>query len=145
MRWGDPQAVGAEPLGVVPPDVPQLVDHLFRHEAGQVIATLTRILGPRHLELAEDVVQESLIKALRHWSYYGVPDNPAGWIMRVARNHALDLIRRETALRERGDELARALDERTAEAETAPEVLDSLLRDDQLRMIFACCHPALAR
>jgi RNA polymerase sigma-70 factor (ECF subfamily) len=145
MGMGEPGNIGHAPVSAVDASVPLLVDHLFRHEAGQVIATLTRLLGPRHLELAEDVVQETLIKALRHWSYHGVPENPAGWIMRVARNNALDLIRRETALRERGAELARALTERATQAETTPEVLDSLLRDDQLRMIFACCHPALAR
>jgi RNA polymerase sigma-70 factor (ECF subfamily) len=90
-------------------------------------------------------MQEALIKALRQWPYYGVPTNPGGWIMRVARNAALDAIRREAVLAARQDELARALNERTADAETSPEVLDSLLRDDQLRMIFACCHPALGR
>lgn len=142
---GEPEAATATRATATHADVPLVVDHLFRHEAGQVIATLTRVFGTRYVELAEDVVQEALIKALRLWSFYGVPENPAGWIMRVARNHALDLLRRESALRERGDELARALDERTSGSETAPEVLDSLLRDDQLRMIFACCHPALAR
>src|SRR3954469_18116736 len=83
------------------PAVPQLVDHLCRHQAGQMVATLTRLFGPRHLDLAEDVVQETLIKALRQWSYRGIPENPAGWIMTVARNQALDILRRERRFRDR--------------------------------------------
>ena len=79
--------------------VPQLVDHLCRHQSGQVVATLTRLFGPQHLDLAEDVVQETLIKALRQWSYRGIPENPAGWMMTVARNHALDIFRREQRFR----------------------------------------------
>jgi RNA polymerase sigma factor (sigma-70 family) len=122
-------------------DVPRLVDHLFRHQAGQVVATLTRIFGPQHLDLAEDVVQETLIKALRHWSYQGVPENPAGWIMRVAKNHALDALRRDARLAARQMELARALGQMTEGPDDAAE---DELRDDQLRMMFACCHPAIS-
>lgn len=126
-------------------DVPRLVDHLFRHQAGQVVSTLTRIFGPERLELAEDVVQETLLKALRQWTYHGIPDNPAGWLMRVARNHALDVIRRERTLHGKQDQLAAALEHVPDPAETSCEVLDSTLADDQLRMMFTCCHPSLAR
>ena len=76
-----------------------LVDLLFRHQAGQIVATLTRIFGPEYLDLAEDVMQETLIKALQQWPYRGIPANPSTWIIHVARNHALDLLRREAALR----------------------------------------------
>src|SRR5687768_14320292 len=71
---------------------------VFRREAAQLVATLTRFLGVEHLALAEDAVQETLIKALHAWSFRGVPDNPRAWLMRVARNQALDSIRRERAL-----------------------------------------------
>ena len=123
------------------PDVPQLVDHLFRHQAGQLVATLTRIFGPQQLDLAEDVVQEALLRALRHWPYHGVPDNPAGWLMRVAKNCALDRLRRERRFAERHGELA-------AQLALAPDPADAdegELRDDMLRLMFTCCHPAISR
>src|SRR5262245_64163520 len=85
-----------------------LVDHLFRHQAGRMIATLTRIFGPRHIDLAEEVVQEALVKALQQWPYRGVPENPLAWIVQVARNRALDLLRREASLREKSEEIVRA-------------------------------------
>ena len=126
-------------------NVPQVVDHLFRHQAGQVVSTLTRIFGPEHLDLAEDVVQETLIKALRVWPYQGIPDNPAAWIMRVAKNGALDVLRRERSLRDKHDEISRL-------PEYSPTHTDDLdvdgereLWDDQLGMMFMCCHPALSR
>ncbi|PZS03290.1 MAG: sigma factor, ECF subfamily protein, partial [Candidatus Chloroheliales bacterium] len=106
--------------------------------------TLTRIFGFQHLELAEDVVQDSIIKAMRYWSYHGIPANPAGWIMQVAKNQALDILRRERTLRGKQEELARLPDYRTdAAADVA--LLDNELYDDQLRMMFTCCHPALSR
>src|SRR5689334_10225133 len=79
-------------------EVPQLVDHLFRREAGRMGAALTRVFGAENLALAEDVVQDSLIQALRTWPFRGVPENPGGWLMQVARNRALDLVRRESSL-----------------------------------------------
>ena len=63
--------------------VSQVVEHLFRHEAGKMVATLTRIFGLEHLTLAEDVVQEALARALETWPFYGVPQNPSAWIMRA--------------------------------------------------------------
>lgn len=126
-------------------NVPQLVDHLFRHRAGQVVATLTRIFGPEHLNLAEDVVQDTMIKALREWTYRGVPRTPDAWIMQVAKHGALDALRRERGLRERHGEIAAALERRSSDGSVTAAVLDSELRDDQLRMIFTCCHPAISR
>jgi RNA polymerase sigma factor (sigma-70 family) len=130
-----------------PPDggVPGLVDHLFRHQAGQVVAMLTRIFGVQHLDLAEDVAQDTLLKALRQWSYRGVPDNPGGWIMRVARNGALDALRRESSLRAKQAEIAAALERPWTPAPVSAEILDSALPDDELRLLFTCCHPALSR
>jgi RNA polymerase sigma-70 factor (ECF subfamily) len=114
-----------------------------------MVATLTRFLGPQHLELAEDAVQETLVKALRQWPYRGVPDNPPAWLMTVARNQALDLVRRERQLLRRRDEIAREaeLAARQDELEQAADLLDSDtgLHDDQLRLMFVCCHPALSR
>ena len=125
-------------------EVPQLVDHLFRHQSGQVVATLTRILGPQHLQLAEDAVQEALIRALRQWAYRGVPDNPAGWIMRVARNQAIDVLRRESNLRSKQADIALLQEALPDDPQQATGMLDDELLDDQLRLMFTCCHPAIS-
>jgi len=72
----------------------QIVEHLFRSEYGKLLAVLTRIFGPAYLQLAEDTVQETLIAALDHWSTEGVPANPTGWLVQVARRKALNEINR---------------------------------------------------
>ncbi len=121
------------------------MDHLFRNRAGQMVAWLTRVFGPAHLQLAEEVVQDALVKALQQWPYSGIPDNPGAWLMRVARNGALDALRRDISFRGRAGEIAAEIG-RTGDALAAdPIALDGLLRDDELRMIFLCCHPSLPR
>ena len=122
-------------------DAHGLVDHLFRERAGQMVAWLTRVFGPAHLELAEEVVQDALMKALQQWPYSGVPDNPAGWLFQVARHGALDALRRHTAFRDRSAEIAAELTRSTAGPHGSE--LDDRIQDDELRMIFLCCHPAL--
>jgi RNA polymerase sigma-70 factor (ECF subfamily) len=125
------------------PDV--LVDHLFRNRAGQMVAYLTRLLGPEHIDLAEEVVQEALLKALQNWPYSGIPQNPAGWLFRVARNAALDAIRHRTLAGEKNVEFAA---ERIRDVEAAVgdgTHIEDQLRDDELRMVLMCCHPALPR
>ena len=119
----------------------QLIDHLFRHEAGRIVSVLTRIFGLDRIELAEDVVQEALLKALQQWPYSGIPGNPSAWIMQVARNHALDIIRHEQTLKSKESEV---VDETLRLYPDEDEMfLDSEIEDDQLRMMFACCHPSL--
>ena len=75
-------------------DVSRLTEHLFREESGKLVSVLTGLFGIERLQLAEDVVQEALVRALRTWPYYGVPNNPAAWITQTAKNLALDLLRR---------------------------------------------------
>ena len=86
-----------EPSDDIQPEPPaeasRVVEHLFRHEAGKLVAPLTRIFGLEHLTLAEDVVPEALARALQLWPFHGVPENPSAWIMRAARNRALDVVR----------------------------------------------------
>ncbi|MFN8442602.1 MAG: sigma-70 family RNA polymerase sigma factor [Caldilineaceae bacterium] len=122
---------------------PLLVDHLFRQEAGKMIAYLTRIFGFDQLELAEDVVQDTLSRALELWPSQGVPDNPSAWLMRVARNRAIDLVRREKKFQHLVPELLHRLrvDEAAVEASAT---FTKEIQDDQLRMMFACCHPDLS-
>jgi RNA polymerase sigma-70 factor (ECF subfamily) len=119
-----------------------MVDHLFRSRAGQMVAYLTRLLGPGHLDLAEEVTQEALLKALQHWPYSGIPQNPAGWLFRVARNAALDAVRHRTLAGEKSTELA-VEHFRNADASSANDELEDQLRDDELRMVLMCCHPTL--
>lgn len=119
-----------------------LVDHLFRHEAGKMIAVLTRIFGIHNLQLVEDTVQETFLRALRTWTYRQIPENPSAWLMQVARNHAIDLIRRKQKLADISEELVIRLKSDTDDA-IGEFFLDTEIADSQLRMIFACCHPAL--
>lgn len=122
-----------------------MVDHLFRSHAGQMVSYLTRMLGPEHLDLAEEVVQESLLKALQSWSYNGIPDNPAGWLFRVARNAALDAVRHQSLVVQKEAQVeVDYLQRNSAVAEGDPR-LEERLRDDELRMVLMCCHPALPR
>jgi RNA polymerase sigma-70 factor, ECF subfamily len=120
--------------------VGRMVDHLFRHKAGQMVSTLTRIFGPQHIDLAEEVVQDALLKALEVWPFKGVPENPAGWLVQVARNRALDLLRRQSTLRARTEELIQTFNETAGGAAITKEA-----PDDELNMMFMACHPAIPR
>src|ERR687888_2831406 len=106
-------------------DVPQLVERLFRHEAGKIIATLTRIFGLGAMALAEDLVQDALLRALHVWSYGEIPRDPAAWIMQVAKNKALDLLRRESYLKSKEQEIVRWVEQKSLDAAT----FDSLFLD----------------
>jgi RNA polymerase sigma-70 factor (ECF subfamily) len=122
--------------------VSQVVEHLFRHEGGKMVATLTRIFGIEHLSLAEDVVQEALARALQTWPYYGIPKNPAAWITQVSKNLALDLIRRDRVFRNKEIDIAFFMG--SAPAFSGGEDTVSFkdeIRDDRLWMMFMCCHP----
>jgi len=121
--------------------IPQLTEHLFRHESGRLVSILTGIFGIERLQLAEDVVQEALVRALQTWPYYGVPDNPAGWIMQTAKHLALDVLRREKRFADKQPEMAGYLEQWTADNGTgeSPRLTEEI-KDNQLRLMFACCH-----
>jgi RNA polymerase sigma factor (sigma-70 family) len=125
-----------------PQEVSGVVEHLFRHESGKMVATLTRIFGIEHWNLAEDVVQEALSRALQTWPYRGVPENPSAWIMRASRNLALDVIRREKTFRAKESEIARLM-EGDGSAPEAAVSLGHEIADDRLGMMFVCCHPVI--
>ena len=105
-----------------------------------MVASLTRAFGMAHLGLAEDVVQEALARALQTWPYRGVPENPAAWLMRAARNLALDVVRREAVFRNKEAEIV-GLMETDGPRPGAWE--GEGIADDRLRMMFACCHPKI--
>ena len=109
-----------------------------------MVAVLTRIFGVHNLALAEDVVQDAFCRALEVWSFRGVPENPAAWLMAAAKNRALDMLRREKTARTYEPELSRWLQSEWTLASQLEEMFsDSAIKDDQLRMMFSCCHPRL--
>lgn len=132
----------ASPTG----EISQLTDHLFRHEAGKLVSVLTGIFGVERLQLAEDVVQEALVRALQTWPYYGVPKNPAAWLTQTAKNLALDTIRREKTFHEKQPQIIALIEQRGGDSETdeLPK-FEGEIRDDRLRMMFVCCHPLIAQ
>jgi RNA polymerase sigma-70 factor, ECF subfamily len=111
------------------------VEHVFRTEYGRAVAVLVRIFG--NIDVAEEAVQDAFTEALRRWPAAGAPASPVGWIITTARNRAIDRLRREAS---RSDRHAAAA---LLHARDAPPEED-LVRDDRLRLIFTCCHPALA-
>ena len=119
-------------------------DHLFRREAGRMVATLTRIFGVHNLALAEDVVQDAFCRALEVWKFRGVPEDPSAWLMATAKNRALDVVRRTRTATTFAPDLARLLQSEWTLAPAVEELFaPGAIKDDQLRMMFSCCHPRL--
>jgi RNA polymerase sigma-70 factor (ECF subfamily) len=130
------------------PESGELLDHLFRRQAGRIVAWLARLLGPARLDLAEDMAQEAMLRAMQAWPLQGVPQNPEAWLFRVAHNAALDALRREGRFEtseglEREAAVAKPFDP-AFEDQIRPDFEDQI-RDDELRMIFMCCHPEIPR
>src|SRR3989454_8358755 len=111
------------------------IDEIFRTEYGRILATLIRVLGD--FDVAEDALQEAFAAALEQWPAAGLPTNPVAWLIGTARHKAIDRLRRRSRLARKEAEIARHIELSTAEEE-AP------VPEDRLRLIFTCCHPALA-
>jgi RNA polymerase sigma factor (sigma-70 family) len=120
------------------------VENLFRREAGRISAVVLRLVGFRHLDLAEDIVHDALVQALEVWKYAGLPDNPAAWLTRAAKNRAIDVIRRERTARRFAPELA---DQLSTEWSLVPTVAaafeDHEIVDAELRLMFELCDGRL--
>jgi RNA polymerase sigma-70 factor (ECF subfamily) len=118
---------------------------LFRRESGRLVAALTRIFGVHNLALAEDVVQDAFSRALEVWGAQGMPENPSAWLMTTAKHRALDIVRRERSARRFAPEMGRLLD---TEWTLTPLIEEAFfartIRDEQLRMMFSCCHAKLS-
>ncbi len=124
-------------------DPSAVVERLFREESGRTVATLIRVFGD--FDIAEEAVQEAFVVALERWPRDGVPANPGAWITATARNRAIDRLRRAKVLATKTDELGRrALVESGIRPSDPDEEDDVAIEDDRLRLIFTCCHPALA-
>jgi RNA polymerase sigma-70 factor (ECF subfamily) len=117
------------------------IDHIFRHEYGKIIAVLVHKFGTHHLEKIEDVVQDAFLKAMNIWAYKEVPQNPTGWLLRVASNGLIDTFRKDKKLQESDSIEALLKDTQTDEKEIS---LNNVIQDSQLKMIFACCNPSLS-
>ncbi len=125
-------------------EINKLIDHLFRHESGKMVSLLTRIFGVQNMDLAEDVMQETLLKAFQQWPYSGIPENPSAWLFKVAKNNALDIIRREKFQIHYAEDISHLLESEWTVVPTLNDLfLDGEIKDDQLRMMFTCCYPAL--
>lgn len=122
----------------------EFTGHLFRHEAGRMVATLTRIFGIHNLPLAEDAVQAAFCRALEVWKFRGVPKNPSAWLMATAKNYIVDVLRRERTARILGPELGQCLANEWTHAMAQASLEPKTIQDDQLRMMFSCCHPKLS-
>lgn len=120
------------------------IEHLFRHESGRMLAVLTKLFGLNQVEIAEDIVQETLIAALESWKLKGLPSDPRAWLYRAAKNRTIDYLRRERNFRER---IAPAIRQEGSDPESGHWLnayfLDTEIEDAQLRMLFAACHPAI--
>lgn len=120
-------------------DAGQQIEHVFRSSYGRLTAGLCRVFGAGHLDLAEDVVQEALVRALRTWPFQGVPRDPQAWLAVTARRIAIDAVRRRAWLRDR----ERALEDWPEAGGRDAERPGQILEDDRLRLLFTGCHPAL--
>jgi RNA polymerase sigma factor (sigma-70 family) len=128
-------------------EINKTVDHLFRHEAGKMVSVLTKIFGIENLETAEDVVQNSLLHAMEVWKLKGIPDNPSAWLFRVAKNKTIDIIRRNKHSVQydfNDNERILLTSEYTLAATINHLWKEELIKDDLLRMMFACCHPEIS-
>jgi len=143
--------VAADNVSPPPPDTPaapasqptQLVEHFFRHETGRLHGALVRLLGVHNLSLAEDIAQEAMLRALRTWSMGGVPPNPSAWITRVAMNLAKDMLRHQRMSGTKQPALITHFEQILPQSPAA-SINEWEIRDDALRLMFVCCHPAIA-
>ncbi len=130
-------------MSTAPQQPAQLVEHFFRHETGRLHGALLRLLGVHNLALAEDVAQEAMLRALRTWSMGGVPPNPSAWITQVAMNLAKDHLRRQRMSASKEPAII-THHEQTMPTPAAAWESAQEIRDDQLRLMFVCCHPSVA-
>lgn len=123
----------------MPSAVNQKLDHLFRHEYGKLVSMFTNRYSPHLIDTIEDAVQEALFKAAKQWSFLPMPDNPSAWLYRVVNNQLIDYLRKEN----RSVSYEQTVTEHPIAEEKSELPEEKVIVDDQLRMIFACCHPTM--
>lgn len=120
------------------------LDHLFRRESGRMVAVLTGLFGVHNFALAEDSVQDAFCRAVEVWKYKGMPDNPSAWLMAIAKNRALDVLRRQRTARTYAPEFGRLLESEWTLAPVVEEQFsETAIKDGVLRMMFSCCQSSL--
>ncbi len=125
-------------------DLATELERIYKNEFPRLLAVLIRIFGAQNYAMAEDVVQEAFGKALLDWRQHGMPDNPSAWLMRTAKNQAIDYIRARQNKAKFADDLHRLLESEWTVSHTVEQAFHELnVKDDQLRMIFMCCHPEI--
>jgi RNA polymerase sigma factor (sigma-70 family) len=120
-------------------EIYESIDHLFRRHAGQMVSALARHFGYQHLELIEDSVQDALVAAMKKWPFTGEPENARAWLVETAKNRVIDRLRHE-----KRNEVLDETTEFVAQGKAAA-LFKGEIDEDELRMIFACCHPAIPR
>ena len=127
-------------------EINQLIDHLFRHESGKMIAVLTGLFGSENLILAEDIVQDTLIEAIKIWPYKGIPKNPTAWLYRVAKNKTINAIKREKLQKKYIIETSKLPLKQVDNLVFIDTVFsEERILDSQLRMMFMCCHSSISK
>jgi len=127
-------------------EINELVEHFFRHESGKMISVLTGIFGTNNLILVEDIVQDTLTEAISNWTYKGIPENPIAWLYTVAKNKTLNAIKRNRYQEKYiSENLYFQKNQQITEMSLAGAFLEESISDDQLRMMFMCCHPSISK
>ncbi len=120
-----------------------MVEHFFRHESGKLTSVLTRIFGSNNLLHVEDIVQDALAEAISNWTYNGIPENHIGWLYTVAKNKALNVLNRDKYCQQYVSESLGST-KKNAELNLIDSFSEDSISDDQLRMMFMCCHPSIS-
>ncbi|WP_299672379.1 sigma-70 family RNA polymerase sigma factor [uncultured Polaribacter sp.] len=127
-------------------DINKLVEHFFRQESGKMISVLTGIFGSNNLILVEDIVQDTLVEAISNWTYKGVPENHVAWLYTVAKNKTLNALKREKNKEKFiSERLYISKTNRLNELDSNDLFSEESISDDQLRMMFMCCHPSITK
>ncbi len=130
-------------MSAAAPQIQQTLDGLYRSESRRILATLIRLLGD--FDIAEEALHDAFAAAVQQWPQEGIPANPRAWLVSAGRFKAIDVIRRRARFDAHAAEISRQYDAKASEAHSMPvELQDAGLEDDRLRLIFTCCHPALA-
>lgn len=120
----------------------KLIPHLFRTEYRKIVAVLCKSFGMEHIETAEDIASDTFLQAAETWGIKGLPENPAAWLYTVAKNKAKNHLKRDNILSEKI--IPQIKYHTTQTEETEIDLSEANIRDSQLQMMFAVCHPAIA-
>ncbi|MES2689202.1 MAG: sigma-70 family RNA polymerase sigma factor, partial [Bacteroidota bacterium] len=126
-------------------NINKLTAHLFRENSGKMIAVLSRMFGLKQIDLVEDIIQDTFETALSKWRFSGVPDNPSGWLMQVAKNKSLNALKRDNKTQSFSPSVYLAHFDAGFENEFDLLLSPGEVKDSQLRLLFTCCHPGFSQ